>query len=86
MRIIFNRTAGLLSEESRSRLRRIFLQDAEATMRTLQSIFPRQLLKGKCDHIQVVKTDGSIILDILQDGRRETNWVESAVNLRVTLK
>jgi hypothetical protein len=86
MRIIYNKTAGVLSEEARSRLQRIFFQDTEATSRTLRDIFPHQLVSTKFGRTLVIKKDGSIVIDILQDGNSETNWIESAVNLRMTIK
>ena len=86
MRIIYNRTSGILSESARGRLQHIFVQDAEATSRTLHDIFPHQLVQTRHGRTLVTKKDGSIILDILQDGSGKTNWVESLVNLKMTMK
>jgi hypothetical protein len=86
MRIIYNRTAGVLSEAARLRLQRIFLQDPAATSKTLHDIFPSQTVMAKNGRIQVTKKDGSIILDIFQDGSMETKWVESAVNLSMSTR
>ena len=86
MRVIFNRTAGILSEAVRLRLKRTPFQDADSTTRILTNIFPRQLVSAKGGRVQVTKEDGSIVIAVLHDGSGETSWVESAVNLRVTIK
>ena len=86
MRIIYNKTAGVLSEVARSRLRRISFEDADTTTKVLNRIFPHQLVSTKYGRTQVIKKDGSIVIDILQDGNSETNWLESSVNLRMPLK
>lgn len=86
MRIIYNRTAGILSEAVRSRLQRSSFQDADRTTKILSGIFPRQVVSAKGGRVQVTKEDGSIVIAVLHDGSRETSWIESAVNLRMTIK
>lgn len=86
MRIIYNKTAGVLSEAAQSRLQNIFTQDAVATSKMLHEIFPQQTITARNGRIQVTKRDGSIILDILHDGSIEAKWIEAAVNLRMTAK
>jgi hypothetical protein len=86
MRVIYNKTAGILSEAVRSRLKRTSFEDADRTTKMLSSIFPRQLVSAKGGRVQVTKEDGSLVIAVLHDGRRETSWVESAVNLRMTIK
>ena len=86
MRIIYNRTAGILSEAVRLRLQRTSFQDADSTTKILNNIFPRQIVSAKGGRVQVTKEDGSIVIAVLHDGSRETSWVESAVNLRMTIK
>ena len=84
MRIIYNRTAGILSSAARSRLQRLSLYDTDATARTLNDLFPHQLISAKYGRFQVTKKDGTVILDIFQDGTSDAHWVEALVNLRMT--
>jgi hypothetical protein len=84
MRIIYNRTAGILSQMARSRLRRISLHDAATTEKTLNELFPHQHVSVKHGRFQVTRKDGSVIVDIFQDGSSDAHWVESVVNLRMT--
>lgn len=86
MTIIYNRTAGILSEAARTKLQRTSFQDIDATTQKLRKIFPHQRVSAKCGRVHVTKQDGSIVIAILHDGTGKTNWLESAVNLRMTTK
>gem|GEM_PF-5721268 len=52
----------------------------------LNDILPRQRGSAKGGRVQVTKEDGSIILAALHRGSAEPNWIESAVNLRTTVR
>jgi hypothetical protein len=85
MRIIYNKTVGVLSKAARLRLRRLPLHDLNATAIELNGLFPHQIITGRSGRFQVSKKDGSVILDVLQDGRNEVEWVEAVVNIRMTI-
>jgi hypothetical protein len=67
MRIIYNnKTAGILSESARSRLRRTSFEDV-APQRKTEEHLPHQLVSAKCGRVNVTKADGSIVIAILHN-------------------
>ena len=84
MRIVYNRTAGILSDAARMRLQNICSESTPT--KSLEGMFPHHSVSIRYGRLQVTKADGSVIVDILQDGKAQASWVESAVNLRMTLR
>lgn len=86
MVIIYNSSAGVLSEMARTRLRGIFSQGSDKAVERLKELFPRQTVSARLDHIQVTKKDGTVIVDLVNDGTGKVQWTESKVNLRMSVR
>ena len=86
MRSVSNNTEGILSGAVRLRLQRDSFQNADNAARKLRDSFAQQHVSAKGSRVRVTKEDGSVVFAVLYDGRQETNWIESAVNVRMTTK
>lgn len=86
MRIMRTASTSNLSGDARRKLQRLFHKGSNAAMEDLKSLFPNHVISGRYGHIQVTNKKGSIILDILNDGGAQVDWVESKVGLRMTNK
>lgn len=86
MRIIYNRAVGVLSEITRARLRGIFSQGSDVAVEKLRGLFPLHIVSARLDHIQVTSKDGTVIVDLVNDGSGSVQWIESKVNLRMTTR
>ena len=85
MRIIHVKRAGVLSEEIRATIKNISCQGTENVMGELKNLFPQHVVSAQCGRIQVVNTNGSIFLDLFQDGSPQTDWIETNLGLRMTM-
>ncbi|MCZ6777227.1 MAG: hypothetical protein O7D34_12355 [Ignavibacteria bacterium] len=61
------KSAGVLSEDARQRLEKIFFHDLDNATRVLQQHFPHHVVDRKGDSLQVMTRDRSIVVASFKD-------------------